>query len=57
MVEEDKLAEGYKAMAGENEALTEEFLPATPEEWPIWEDKRIRVVNNRIIYLPKKERK
>jgi hypothetical protein len=34
----DELAEGYKAMAAENDLLAEEFLPIALEEWPAWKE-------------------
>lgn len=37
MSSKEELAEGYRAMAEENVRLAEEFLPATLEEWPMWE--------------------
>ena len=33
----DELAEGYKAMASENNLLAEKSLPIALETWPIWE--------------------
>jgi len=33
----DELAEGYKAMASENDLLAEKSLPIALETWPIWE--------------------
>lgn len=35
---QDELAAGYKAMAGENSLLAEEFLPVALEVWPPWEE-------------------
>ena len=33
----DELAEGYKAMASENNLQAEKSLPIALETWPIWE--------------------
>jgi hypothetical protein len=35
---DDELSKAYRAMANENSLLSEEFLKAAVEVWPLWEE-------------------